>query len=221
MIYTLENDSLKVQVNSHGGELWSIQTKDGVEYLWQGDEAYWKDRALNLFPYIARLTEGKYMLDGKTYEMPIHGFVNSSDLEAEENTAQRLVLKLTDSENTREMYPFAFVYWLTYELVGNKLNVTFAVENNDKKVMYFGVGGHPGFAVPLEKGLAFEDYCLQFEAPGNPTRVGFSEDCFVNGEDSEFILSDGGKLPLAHNLFDQDAIVLTDMAKAVTLCSEK
>ena len=82
MIYTLENDSLKVQVNSHGGELWSIQTKDGAEYLWQGDAAYWKDRALNLFPYIARLTEGKYMLDGKTYEMPIHGFVNSSDLEA-------------------------------------------------------------------------------------------------------------------------------------------
>ena len=68
MIYTLENDSLKVQVNSHGGELWSIQTKDGAEYLWQGDETYWKDRALNLFPYIARLTEGKYMLDGKTYE---------------------------------------------------------------------------------------------------------------------------------------------------------
>ena len=81
----------------------------------------------------------------------IHGFVNSSDLEAEEHTAQRLVLKLTDSENTREMYPFAFVYWLTYELVGNKLNVTFAVENNDKKVMYFGVGGHPGFAVPLDR----------------------------------------------------------------------
>ena len=128
--------------------------------------------------------------------MPIHGFVNSSDLEAEEHTAQRLVLKLTDSENTREMYPFEFVYWLTYELVGNKLNVTFAVENNDKKVMYFGVGGHPGFAVPLEKGLAFEDYCLQFEAPGNPTRVGFSEDCFVNGEDSEFILSDGVSCPL-------------------------
>ena len=63
MIYTLENDSLKVQVNSHGGELWSIQTKDGAEYLWQGDETYWKDRALNLFPYIARLTEGKYTLD--------------------------------------------------------------------------------------------------------------------------------------------------------------
>lgn len=166
MIYTLENDSLKVQVNSHGGELWSIQTKDGAEYLWQGDETYWKDRALNLFPYIARLTEGKYMLDGKTYEMPIHGFVNSSDLEVEEHTAQRLVLKLTDSENTREMYPFAFVYWLTYELVGNKLNVTFAVENNDKKVMYFGVGGHPALPFRWKKALNLRITAYSLKLPG-------------------------------------------------------
>ena len=36
MIYTLENERLKVQVNSRGGELWSVQTKDGHEYLWQG-----------------------------------------------------------------------------------------------------------------------------------------------------------------------------------------
>ena len=39
--------------------------------------------------------------------------------------------------------------------------------------MYFGVGGHPGFAVPLEKGLAFEDYCLQFEAPGIRSALDF------------------------------------------------
>ena len=25
----------------------------------------------------------------------------------------------------------------------------------------FGLGGHPGINVPLEKGLAFEDYCLE------------------------------------------------------------
>ena len=28
--------------------------------------------------------------------------------------------------------------------------------------MYFGLGGHPGFNVPLEAGLSFEDYCLEF-----------------------------------------------------------
>ncbi|MDO4294455.1 MAG: aldose 1-epimerase family protein [Eubacteriales bacterium] len=221
MIYTLENECLRVQVNSRGGELWSVQTGDGSEYLWQGDPAYWGDRALNLFPYIARLTQGKYTLDGKTYEMPIHGFVNSSELQAEEHSPARLVLKLTDSEETREMYPFHFVYWLIYELKKNALEITFAVENNDSRRMYFGVGGHPGFAVPLEKGLAFEDYCLRFDADKNPVRVGFSEDCFVNGADSELVLKDGRVLPLTHSMFDQDAIVLRDMAKAVTLCSEK
>lgn len=220
MIYTLENDRLKVQVNSRGGELWSVQTKDGHEYLWQGDAAYWQDRALNLFPYIARLTEGKYTLDGKTYEMPIHGFVNFSEPEAEEATEKRLVLKLSDSEETRKMYPFAFTYRLIYELENNVLHMTFAVENHDSRTMYFGVGGHPGFMVPLEEGLTFEDYCLAFDEDKNPVRVGFSEDCFVNGEEEEFAL-DGGKLPLTHNLFDKDAIVLRGMAKSVTLCTEK
>lgn len=220
MIYTLENERLKVQVNSRGGELWSVQTKDGHEYLWQGDAAYWQDRALNLFPYIARLTDGKYTLDGKTYEMPIHGFLNASELEAEKQTADCLVLKLSDSEETRKMYPFAFVYRLIYELADNTLHVTFAVENRDSSMMYFGVGGHPGFMAPLEEGLSFEDYCLQFDGEKNPVRVGFSEDCFVNGEDAEFAL-DNGKLAFSHKMFDQDAIVLRDMAKAVTLCSEK
>lgn len=220
MIYTLKNECLNVQVNSRGGELWSVQTTDGHEYLWQGDAAYWQDRALNLFPYIARLTEGKYVLDGKTYEMPIHGFVNFSELEAEEQTDTRLVLKLSDSEETRKMYPFAFVYRLTYELKENALQVTFAVENQDSRTMYFSVGGHPGFLAPLEEGLSFEDYCLKFDGEKNPVRVGFSEDCFVNGQDSEFLL-EGGRLPLTHHMFDQDAIVLRDMAKAVTLCSEK
>lgn len=220
MIYTLENERLKVQVNSRGGELWSVQTKDGHEYLWQGDATYWQDRALNLFPYIARLTDGKYTLDGKTYEMPIHGFLNASELEAEKQTADCLVLKLSDSEETRKMYPFAFVYRLIYELADNTLHVTFAVENRDSSMMYFGVGGHPGFMAPLEEGLSFEDYCLQFDGEKNPVRVGFSEDCFVNGEDAEFAL-DNGKLAFSHKMFDQDAIVLRDMAKAVTLCSEK
>ena len=220
MIYTLENERLKVQVNSRGGELWSVQTKDGHEYLWQGDKKYWQDRALNLFPYIARLTEGKYVLDGKTYEMSIHGFVNFSELEAEEQTDTRLTLKLSDSEETRRMYPFAFTYRLIYELTENKIHVTFAVENKDSRTMYFGVGGHPGFMVPMEEETSFEDYCLQFDGNKNPVRVGFSEDCFVNGQDNEFILDDG-KLPLSHDMFDQDAIVLRDMAKSVTLHSAK
>lgn len=221
MIFTIENEKLKVQISDRGAELQSVQTKDGREYLWQGDKKYWADRALNLFPYIARLTEGKYTLKGQTYEMTIHGFVNDSVLEAEEQEPHRIVFKLTESGETLKMYPFAFVYRVIYELEDNRLKVTYAVENPNGGAMYFGIGGHPGFLVPLEKGLAFEDYELQFDREKNPVRVGFTPACFLGGKDQEYALCEGGRIPLSHNLFDEDAIVLRDMAKAVTLRSDK
>ena len=34
MFYTIQNDYLKVTVNSLGAELHSIQSADGTEYLW-------------------------------------------------------------------------------------------------------------------------------------------------------------------------------------------
>lgn len=219
MIYTIENEKLKVQISDKGAELWSIQTKDGTEYLWQGDPKYWKDRALNLFPYIARLTQGKYTLDGRTYEMTIHGFVNYSVLEAKERQADRIVFQLTQNEETKRMYPFDFVYRVTYALEGDRLMVKFSVENTNERTMYFGIGGHPGFRVPLEKGLHFEDYYLQFDETKNPVRVGISPACFVDGKDREYPLLEGGVIPLSHSLFDEDAIVLMKTAKAVTLKS--
>lgn len=220
MIYTIQNDTLKVQINSRGGEIWSIQ-RDGAEYLWQGDAKYWSDRAFNLFPYIARLTDGKYTLDGQTYNMTIHGFVNYTELTLEEQTADKLVLSLKESPETLEKYPYHFLYQVTYTLAGDKLEVKFGVKNNSDKTMYFGVGGHPGFNVPLEDGLAFTDYYLQFEDAAAPVRVGFSETCYLNGQDKPYQLAENNRIPLAHDLFDEDAIVLTGMSKAVTLKSDK
>ena len=78
MLHTIQNESLSVTVNELGAQLWSIRAADGVEYLWQGDARYWADRALTIFPYVARLWQGQYMLDGQTYRMPIHGFAPGS-----------------------------------------------------------------------------------------------------------------------------------------------
>lgn len=221
MIYTIENEKLKVQISDRGAELWSIQTKDGTEYLWQGDEKYWPDRALNLFPYIARMTQGKYTVNGGTYEMTIHGFVNYSVLEVEAQEADRIVFKLTQSQETLKMYPFHFVYRVAYALEDDRLDVKFSVENTNDQTMYFGIGGHPGFNVPLDKALGFEDYYLQFDGSESPVRIGFTPACFLSGEDREYALKEGSVIPMSHDLFDDDAIVLTKMAKAVTLRSDK
>ena len=47
--------------------------------------------------------------------------------------------------------------------------------------------------------------------------MGFTADCFVTHEDTPFALEEGTVLKLRHDLFDDDAIVLRNMAREVTL----
>ena len=50
---------------------------------------------------------------------------------------------------------------ITYTLEHQELTVNYQVEYTGKE-MYFGIGGHPAFNVPLESSLTFEDYYLSF-----------------------------------------------------------
>ena len=68
MIYTIENEKLKVSVDTAGAQLQSVYSKTtGVEYLWQGDPAYWRGRAYNLFPFIGRMYDEVFNYEGKQY----------------------------------------------------------------------------------------------------------------------------------------------------------
>ena len=54
MIYdmkTLSNSELTIKVSPHGAELCSI-LRDGKEYLWQADPAFWKRHSPVLFPIV-------------------------------------------------------------------------------------------------------------------------------------------------------------------------
>ena len=217
MLHRIGNQHLTVVVSELGAELQSIMGCDGTQYLWQGDPKYWKDRALTIFPYVARLTQGRYIMDGQEYAMPIHGFAPESRFVLAEKSETSMTFELRSSDETLCRYPREFIFRVVYALSDSTLSVRYEVTNSDQNTMYFGLGGHPGFNVPLEAGLAFEDYMLRFGSACSPVRVGFSEDNFVNGQDTPFALKDGCVLPLAHSLFDDDAIVLFDMAREVTL----
>ena len=67
MLVTVHNEALTVQIEDAGAQLASIRDTRGVEYLWQGDPAIWNRRAPLLFPFIARLKDEQYLLDGKPY----------------------------------------------------------------------------------------------------------------------------------------------------------
>ncbi|MFR3291400.1 MAG: aldose 1-epimerase family protein [Lachnospiraceae bacterium] len=203
MEFCLNNEKLCVRVSSLGAELRSVRGADGTEYLWQGDERFWRGRATNIFPYVGRLTEDSYLWRGARYKMGRHGFARGSEFTAEAATDTRLVLSLRAGEATRESYPFDFKFSLIYELSGDTLRQTYRVENRGEGDMPFGLGGHPGFNAPLAPGLRFEDYRLEFSAPCEPQRVLLSPQYYASGEEAPYALENNA-IPLRHDLFDAD-----------------
>ena len=220
MIYILENDYLRVKISSMGAELQSIRRlEDDTEYLWQGDATYWANRATNLFPVCGRMVEGRYTYQGQTYEIPIHGFAKQMEWTVLHQKATAITLQLRDSEETRAMYPFRFALEISYTLAEESLTLAMIVHNLDEKTMLFAVGGHPGFNVPLTAGESFEDYYVEFDEPCGARRLSLSDRCFYLNASLPFPLEEERRLPLRHDMFDDDAIFLRDVSRGITLRS--
>ena len=221
MNYKISNSKLSVEISSKGGELRSIQDAEGKEYLWQGDAASWTDRGPNLFPYIGRMTDGQYRYQGKMYQMDIHGFLPYMEMNLVEKKEDELVLRLQNTPETEQRYPFLFELNICWKLIEETLQITYQVRNKDTKTMYFGIGGHPGFCVPIADGLEFEDYRIDFGENAQLSQVVLSDDCFVTENTVPVPLEDDRYLPLKHELFDRDAIVLNEMPKSLVIESKK
>ena len=217
MIFTIFNEKLSVSVDSMGAQLRSVRGADGTEYLWQRDAHYWADSSPVLFPYIARLYKNSYTYRGEAYNMSIHGFAAKCEFGAERVGNDSITLVLHESGETLSQYPFRFELRISYRLSGSKLFVQNKVTNKDTRLMPFAFGAHPGFNVPLDEGTDFEDYFLCFNTPCGPLRVGFTDELFISGKDSPYPLEDGRYIKLKHSLFDEDAIILRNTAKSVTL----
>ena len=242
MIYTLRNSEMEVQVSSKGGELVSMKDADQTEYIWSGDATYWKRHAPQLFPCIGRLTNNQYRMDGALHEMGQHGFLRDYELtkvESEEQagaetvrdaagqagakaeTVTSLHLQLQSDTSTRQLYDRDWTVDIFYSLCGKTLSVRFQVRNCDTRTMRFGYGIHPGFNVPLNPALRFEDYRLDFHEVSTPKQMELTEHYTISGGMHDYALAEGRYLPLQHSLFDHDAIILKDMPHTVTLGSQK
>ena len=242
MIYTLRNSEMEVQVSSKGGELVSMKDADQTEYIWIGDATYWKRHAPQLFPCIGRLTNNQYRMDGALHEMGQHGFLRDYELTkveseeqagaetvrdaagqagAEAETVTSLHLQLQSDTSTRQLYDRDWTVDIFYSLCGKTLSVRFQVRNCDTRTMRFGYGIHPGFNVPLNPALRFEDYRLDFHEVSTPKQMELTERYTISGGMHDYALEEGRYLPLQHRLFDHDAIILKDMPHTVTLGSQK
>ncbi len=221
MIYTIENEILKIDVDSKGAQLYSVYSKkSNTEYLWQGDPAYWTGRAYNLFPFIGRMYNGVYTYRGKEYAIRSHGVARYNEFIVEEQTPTKLVFLLKDSEETYKEYPFHFEYRVIFEIKDNALSVCQEAKNTDEKTLICGFGGHPGINVPFGNG-AFEDYYLEFSQATNVSQQLLSENKFMADKTEAYALQNGVKLPLRHSLFDNDAVILEGTSQCVSVKSNK
>lgn len=214
MNYTIKNDILTVQISDNGAELMSV-VKDGIEYICQGDPAYWSGRAYNLFPTCGRMYEGKYTYKGAIYDLKIHGIVRYSMCKVYEHSDTRIVFILESNDETRKIYPFEFKYFAEFILDGNKLTTKYTAVNTGNTDMYANFGGHPGFNVPLDNGN-FDDYYLEFSEKCEPRKM-----IFANSTTVPFPIRDNKFIDLKHSLFDNDSFFLVGAADAVTLKSDK
>lgn len=143
----LKNDILTVEVSNAGAELQSIR-RNGVEYLWQGDPAYWGRRSPVLFPIVGSVWEKKYRVDGREYQLGQHGFARDMVFGLVSASDTEVRYRLVSDEHTKEMYPYDFCLEIAYRLHDNKLDVIWEVANPSDTDMYFQIGAHPAFLYP-------------------------------------------------------------------------
>lgn len=210
-MHTLKNNVLTVDVSAHGAELQSIRKGD-VEYLWQGNPAFWGRRSPVLFPIVGSVWEKKYRVEGTEYELGQHGFARDMDFEKVSASDAEVRYRLVSNEDTLAKYPYQFVLEIAYRLHGNSLDVVWEVENPSDKEMYFQIGAHPAFLYPdyetdrKERGFFVFDRtagleCVRIQGKG----------CVDALTKYPLEIPEDGRLPIASDTFDTiDTIILED-----------
>lgn len=219
MEYQLKNDQLIVAIKSFGAELTSVKDYEGIEYIWCGDEKYWGRHAPVLFPIVGKVLDNQYTYENHNYVLSQHGFARDSEFEVISQENNKIIFELKANEETKKKYPFEFSLRSHYELVGEKIKLTYEVENKDQKEMYFSIGGHPAFNCPLFEDETLEDYVIEFEKEEMAQKLGITPEVYLSGEIENYKVK---SIALSKGFFENGVTILTNLqSHTVTLKSLK
>lgn len=203
----LENDILKVEIDTFGAEVKSVIAKANMrEYMWYGNPKFWGRTSPILFPFVGSLKNKRYNWKGIEYEMGQHGFARDNEFEVESQTDDTIWFAFSSNEETLKKYPFEFRLFVGYTLVEDTLKVIWKVVNPADDTMYFSIGAHPAFLCPVHTGTVAgagyeegtkEGYHLYFKGVdeihhhGNDVKTGMAlrEDIILKLEDHRAIIT--------------------------------
>lgn len=172
---------------TQGGELSSLQVEfkgRWVEMLYRGRDYQpapgFRGKASVLWPALGGSipagatpangkVESSYYYQGKRYLMPQHGFARTKSWQVvrtwANETEAAVEVRLKDDAETRAQYPFGFEVHVTYRLSEGRVelqHVVMAAAANAAP-MFFSIGNHIAFAVPLVAGSPAE--AIRLESP--------------------------------------------------------
>ncbi len=108
-MYALQNENLRLEVSARGAEIQSlVDLNSGREIIWQGDAAYWNGRSPILFPITGGLWDGTCRLDGRSYQIPKHGFVRRRDWQLVEQGVDFLHLAVENTDEELGQFPWPY-----------------------------------------------------------------------------------------------------------------
>ena len=221
MQYTIENEYLRLTVDSHGAEAVSAVNKaTGAEMLWCGDPAVWGRHAPILFPYTGKLTGGKMIAKGKEYVGGQHGFARDVEHTLVGKTETSLTLVLQANEETRAKWPYEFELRSTFELVEKTVRHTLAVYNPSEPELRFGIGYHPAFAIPFDDAHTPVDYEFRFDELESPLCVSCLPNGLLNGK-NHYQWKNQQAIQLTDDLFANDSFCMAGLRTGTIGICEK
>lgn len=224
----LSNEQLSVRINPVGALLDSIiDNARNLEILWQGCEKSWTGKDVTPFPFIARLKDGYYTVNGEKYSMPLHGICDDILFQCASKTDNEVQLVFESNSVSKQYFPFDFRLTKTFSIVGNKLRVEMRVDNIGKEELRYGIGGHPAINLPyVDKGDIHEtagNY-IKFDKMQNLSKYTLNENAhFILGKEkvekfdnidlSKSFMSKELCLMLTDGIFENLEVVRTDGVK--------
>lgn len=205
--HQISSNELLVKINEKGAEICSIMDKkSGFEFIWNANPQIWNRHAPVLFPIVGKLNNNTIEINKENYSMNQHGFARDLLFEPIEVYSDLLKFMLDYNDQTLELFPYKFRFFITYELVQSRLIVSYTCLNLGEEPMYYSVGAHPGFSLPSKN---LEEYSIVFEKPENLERHLLTNG-LLNGK-IEQLGTDVSSLRLNNELFSKDAIILKNL----------
>lgn len=220
---TITNGKIRVTVDELGAELKSIYSLEReMEYMWQPGNEIWDHSSLLLFPHPGRISCDRIIVDGKVYPTTMHGFAYTSKFTVVNKTEDSLTMELRANDATRRSFPYEFCLRVDFTLEGETLTQKFTVTSDDGKTMYFCLGAHPGFYLPLVLGESGDDYILRFNCPQHIDQLQLQKGTnLLTGEKVPY-LYDATDVQLNDSYFNNGSLLLSGVeADYVTLMSKK